>query len=257
LLFAIRVGALLEAYLHDDALLAHLHDHVERVFFWVVEHFDQCDEVGVVQLLHDGNLFLDQLKGIVFLCRRVSMERRVEAYAGWQGAHPFARGWAAEEIGLGAFAKSRLGELLDSLRHVSSAKAIAYQPGYPHRCVWRMCVCHGQRCVESWCPHIFLTVLVDGEVDSSKGAATNLLLDQVLVDAVLGAAVILAVAVLGARIERFLRPVRLSTGMSCWWCQGKGVYRHLHQAYDVMEGRFGRPWALPSDGTQLGEGGTP
>jgi hypothetical protein len=39
----------------------------------------------------------------------------------------------------------------------------------------------------------------------SKRAPANLLLDQVLVDAVLGGPVILAVAVLGARVERFLR----------------------------------------------------
>ena len=51
---------------------------------------------------------------------------------------------------------------------------------------------------------IFLAVLVDGEVDCAEGASANLLLDQVLVDAVLGGAVIFAVAVLGARIEGFL-----------------------------------------------------
>jgi hypothetical protein len=50
-----------------------------------------------------------------------------------------------------------------------------------------------------------VAILVDGEVDGAKGAAANLLLDQVLVDAVLGGAVILAVAVLGAGIEGFLR----------------------------------------------------
>lgn len=63
---------------------------------------------------------------------------------------------------------------------------------------------HVQRCLESWYPHIFLAILVYGEVDRSKRAAANLLLDQVLVDAMLGAAVIFAVAVLGARIEGFL-----------------------------------------------------
>ena len=58
--------------------------------------------------------------------------------------------------------------------------------------------------IPSGIPHIFLAILVDSQVDSAKGAAADLLLDQVLVDAVLGGAVILAVAVLGARVERFL-----------------------------------------------------
>lgn len=91
------------------------------------------------------------------------MERGIEADAGGQGAAAVAG--AAEQVGLGAFAQARLGELLDG---------------------------------------ILLAVLVDGEVDGAKGAAANLLLDQVLVDAVLGGAVILAVAVLGAGIEGFL-----------------------------------------------------
>jgi len=55
-------------------------------------------------------------------------------------------------------------------------------------------------------PHIFLSVLVHGEVDSSKRSPPYLLLDQVLVDAVLGGPIILAVAVFGTRIERFLWP---------------------------------------------------
>jgi hypothetical protein len=46
--------------------------------------------------------------------------------------------------------------------------------------------------------------LVYGEMDCSKRAATNLLFYQILVDAMLGAAVIFAVAVLGPRIEGFL-----------------------------------------------------
>ena len=49
-----------------------------------------------------------------------------------------------------------------------------------------------------------MAILVDSQVDSAEGAAADLLLDQVLVDAVLGGAVILAVAILGARVERFL-----------------------------------------------------
>jgi hypothetical protein len=63
LLLAVGVSALIKANLHDDALLAHLHDHVERVFFGVVEDLNEGDEVGVVQLLHNGNLLLDELEG--------------------------------------------------------------------------------------------------------------------------------------------------------------------------------------------------
>ena len=72
---------------------------------------------------------------------------------------------SAQQVRLGAFAQPRLGELLDG---------------------------------------ILLAILVDGQVDGAERAAPDLLLDQVLVDAVLGGAVIFAVAVLGARIERFL-----------------------------------------------------
>lgn len=93
----------------------------------------------------------------------MSVQRGIEANAGGQGAAAVAG--SAEEVRLGAFAQTRLGELLDG---------------------------------------ILLAVLVDGEVDGAEGAPANLLLDQVLVDAVLGAAVILAVAVLGAGIEGFL-----------------------------------------------------
>jgi uncharacterized protein YfaQ (DUF2300 family) len=53
-------------------------------------------------------------------------------------------------------------------------------------------------------PHIFVAVLVHSQMHSSKGTPPNLLLDEVLVDAVLSGSVIHAVAILGARIERFL-----------------------------------------------------
>lgn len=165
LLLAVGICALFQADLHNDAFLAHLHDHVQRVFLGVVEDFDQRHQVGVVELLHDGNLLLDQFESIVLgaVGGGMSVQRGIEANAGGQGAAAVAG--SAEEVRLGAFAQTRLGELLDG---------------------------------------ILLAVLVDGEVDGAEGAPANLLLDQVLVDAVLGAAVILAVAVLGAGIEGFL-----------------------------------------------------
>jgi hypothetical protein len=47
-----------------------------------------------------------------------------------------------------------------------------------------------------WCPHIFIAILVLGEVHRAKRPPANLLLHEILVDAVLGGAIILAVAVL-------------------------------------------------------------
>jgi hypothetical protein len=61
-------------------------------------------------------------------------------------------------------------------------------------------------------PHIFCAVLVDCQMDSAKGPAANLLLDEVLVDAMLGGPVILAVAILGASIEGFLRQCSAGNG---------------------------------------------
>ena len=49
-----------------------------------------------------------------------------------------------------------------------------------------------------------MAILVDGKMHGSKRPAADLLLHQILVDAVLGSAVVLAVAVLGPCIERFL-----------------------------------------------------
>jgi hypothetical protein len=56
-------------------------------------------------------------------------------------------------------------------------------------------------------PHIFLPVLVHSQMHCAKRPPSNLLLYQVLVDAVLGGAIILAVAVLGPGIEGFLAVV--------------------------------------------------
>ncbi len=94
----------------------------------------------------------------------MAVQRGIEANASGQGTAAVAG--SAQEVGLGALAQARLGELLDG---------------------------------------ILVAILVDGEVDGTKRATANLLLDQVLVDTVLSGAVILAVAVLGAGIEGFLR----------------------------------------------------
>lgn len=102
------------------------------------------------------------------------MQRRIEAQARSQSALPsIPRTRPSEEVGLGALPQARFRELFN---------------------------------------RIFLAILVDSQVDSAEGAAADLLLDQILVDAVLGGAVILAVAVLGARVERFFD---LSCGGRC------------------------------------------
>jgi hypothetical protein len=67
-----------------------------------------------------------------------------------------------------------------------------------------LAVCAPIGLVVDWYSHIFLAILVNGQVNCAKRPAANLLSHQVLVDAVLGSAVILAVTVLGTRIERFL-----------------------------------------------------
>jgi len=73
----------------------------------------------VVELLHDGNLFLDQLEGIVLFRDIVPVQGRIEANAGGEGAPAVV--WTAEEVRLGAFPQTGLGELLDCL---SSALAL-------------------------------------------------------------------------------------------------------------------------------------
>ena len=49
-----------------------------------------------------------------------------------------------------------------------------------------------------------LAKLVDSQMDGAEGASTNLLLYQILVYAMFCSAVVTAVAVFGAGIERFL-----------------------------------------------------
>ena len=50
----------------------------------------------------------------------------------------------------------------------------------------------------------FVSILVHGEMDGTEATTTNLLLYHVLIDPVHGRTVIVAAAVVCARIERFL-----------------------------------------------------
>jgi len=45
-----------------------------------------------------------------------------------------------------------------------------------------------------------VSVLVDSEMDSAKGASSNLLLDDVLIDAMLRSAIILTIRVFGSSV---------------------------------------------------------
>jgi len=149
------------------------------------------------------------------------MQRGIEAQARSQSALPsIPRTRPSEEVGLGALPQTRFRELFNRLSHthINNQHKVTFRPHHREKKTrpqlsnpahtWRK----GPICkqlsvvlsIPSGIPHIFLAVLIDSQVDSAEGAAADLLLDQVLVDAVLGGAVILAVAVLGARVERFL-----------------------------------------------------
>ena len=51
--------------------------------------------------------------------------------------------------------------------------------------------------------HVFCSMLVDCQVDSAERPSSNLLLDHILIDAENGTPVVLAIGVLGARVECF------------------------------------------------------
>lgn len=62
--------------------------------------------------------------------------------------------------------------------------------------------CHG---LPRQVSYIFVSILVDCHVNGAKRAPPDLLIDYVLVDAMLGCAIVFAVAVFGARVQRLLR----------------------------------------------------
>jgi hypothetical protein len=68
--------------------------------------------------------------------------------------------------------------------------------GHPHRVTRPVCAAPAPSSPGGLDPHIFLAVLVYGQMYCAKRAPSNLLLDQVLIDAVLRRSIILAVAVL-------------------------------------------------------------
>ena len=59
-------------------------------------------------------------------------------------------------------------------------------------------------CEDGLLTYEFFAILINGKVDCAKGASPNLLLDDVLVDAMLSGTVIFAGDVLGVSIQRFL-----------------------------------------------------
>jgi hypothetical protein len=58
--------------------------------------------------------------------------------------------------------------------------------------------------------HIFRAILIDRQMDGTKGAPSDLLLDDVLVNPVLRSTVILACRIFGAGIESFLSATPVS-----------------------------------------------
>jgi hypothetical protein len=50
--------------------------------------------------------------------------------------------------------------------------------------------------LRGWCSHIFVAILVFSEMNSAERPTTNLLFHPILVDAMLGATIVFAVAVL-------------------------------------------------------------
>jgi hypothetical protein len=70
--------------------------------------------------------------------------------------------------------------------------------------------------------YIFVAILVNGQVYCAKRAPPNLVFDEVLVDAVLGGAVVFAVAVFGFGVERLLYGYpRLTVCLLCLLKEGK------------------------------------
>jgi hypothetical protein len=134
----------------------------------------------VVKLLHDGYLLADEKEGVLgFLGSLVG-----EAHDGGIGsAEPCPVEAAklprtvAEDVGLGLFSEPCLGECLDSLERVS---------GLLHFLRDRT--------------HIFGAELVRGQVDGAIRAAADFVLEDVLVEVVVCAALGVLVGVLGARI---------------------------------------------------------
>ena len=86
-------------------------------------------------------------------------------------------------MGLRSLPQSGLGELFDSLRTIESASAV------------RM---NTER------SHIFLAILVSGQMNSAKGSTAYLLLDNVLIDTMFCNTVVFACDILGSCIEGFL-----------------------------------------------------
>lgn len=58
-------------------------------------------------------------------------------------------------------------------------------------------------------PHIFLAVLINSQMHGPKRAPSNLLLDDILIDAVHGSSVIFAIRILGVRVQCLFDLARL------------------------------------------------
>jgi hypothetical protein len=106
--FVVRVGSVINTNLHNDALLTHLQDHIQRVFLRIIQDLNQRNKIVMVQFLHNGNLLLDQIQRVIRLwCEFIRRRHSVE------GLSFLVR--SSQEIGLGALAQTRFGKLLDGI----------------------------------------------------------------------------------------------------------------------------------------------
>lgn len=120
-------------------------------------------------------------------------------------ALPCAR--STQQIRLRASPQSGLGELFDSLTSNESAICSIAETSAKGGTRIHAKANEDDRSPD-WEAHIFMAILVHRQMYGAKGAAPNLLLDYVLVDAMLCRTVVLAVAVFGARVEGLLqRPI--------------------------------------------------
>lgn len=75
--YVIRVCSFIKPNFHHDSFLAHLQDHIKRIFFWVIKHLDQLNKVRMIELFHDRYFLLYQIQGIAILLVIVDIRGRV------------------------------------------------------------------------------------------------------------------------------------------------------------------------------------
>lgn len=107
-LFVVRVGSVINTNLHDDALLTHLQNHIQRIFLRIIQDLNQRNEIVMVQLLHNRDFLFDQIQRVVCLWGEfIASGHSVE------GLSSLVR--SSQQVGLSALAQARFGKLLDGI----------------------------------------------------------------------------------------------------------------------------------------------